>query len=60
MPSGSLYSMNNELVMLFEMDDLAKARQFVQSEDLRQAMQRGGVSDQPDLYFLEQVERVPV
>ncbi|NIM95614.1 MAG: cyclase [Anaerolineales bacterium] len=50
----------NELVMLFEMDDLEKARQFVQSEDLRQAMQRSGVSDEPDLYFLEQVERVPV
>jgi hypothetical protein len=42
------------------MDDLEKARQFVQSEDLRQTMQRSGVSDQPDLYFLEQVERVPV
>ncbi|NIQ40124.1 MAG: cyclase [Proteobacteria bacterium] len=50
----------NELVILLELDDLAKAREFVQSEDLRQAMQRSGVSDQPDIYFLEQVERVPV
>jgi heme-degrading monooxygenase HmoA len=48
----------NELVILFEWDDLEKARQFVQSEDLRQAMQRAGVADQPDIYFLEEVEHV--
>ncbi len=50
----------NELVILFEWDDLEKARQFAQSEDLRQAMQRAGVADQPDIYFLEAVEHVPV
>jgi len=50
----------NELVALFEWDDIEKARQFAQSEDLRQAMQRAGVSDQPDIYFLEEVEHVPV
>ncbi len=48
----------NELVILFEWDDLEKARQFAQSEDLRQAMQRAGVADQPNIYFLEEVERV--
>jgi hypothetical protein len=47
-------------VILFEWDDLKKARQFVQSEDLRQAMRRSGVSDQPDVYFLDEVERVSV
>jgi heme-degrading monooxygenase HmoA len=50
----------NELVILFEWDDLERARQFAQSEDLRQAMQRAGVADQPDIYFLEAVEHVPV
>jgi heme-degrading monooxygenase HmoA len=50
----------NELFMLLEWDDLEKARQFTQSEDLRQAMQRAGVADQPDIYFLEAVEHVPV
>ncbi len=49
----------NELVILFEWDDLERARQFAQSEDLRQAMQRAGVADQPDIYFLEEVEHVP-
>jgi heme-degrading monooxygenase HmoA len=50
----------NETVVLFEWDDLEKARQFAQSQDLQQAMQRAGVADQPDIYFLEEVEHVPV
>jgi heme-degrading monooxygenase HmoA len=49
----------NELFILFDWDDLEQARQFVQSEDLREVMQRAGVADQPDLYFLEAVEHVP-
>jgi hypothetical protein len=44
-------------VIFVEMDDLEKARQFVQSEDLRQAMERGGLADQPDVYFLDLVDR---
>ena len=50
----------NELVVLFEWDDLEKARQFAQSNDLREIMQRAGVADQPDIYFLEEVEHVSV
>jgi heme-degrading monooxygenase HmoA len=50
----------NETVILLEWDDLAKARQFVESEDLRQAMQRAGVADRPDVYFLDEAERPPV
>ena len=50
----------NELVILFEWDNMEKARQFVQSADLRQAMQRSGVSDQPDVYLLDELERVSV
>jgi heme-degrading monooxygenase HmoA len=44
----------NEVVILLEWDDLEKARQFAQSEDLRQTMQRAGVVDQPDVYFLNE------
>jgi uncharacterized protein (DUF1330 family) len=47
----------NELVILLEVDELDKARQFAESQDLRQAMQRVGVADRPDVYFLEEVER---
>jgi hypothetical protein len=50
----------NELVILFELADLEKARQYTQSEELRGKMQQAGVADQPDIYFLEEVEHVPV
>jgi heme-degrading monooxygenase HmoA len=60
---GSFLSRNaedsNELVILFEWDDPENARQFARSEDLRETMQRAGVAEQPDIYFLEGVERVP-
>ena len=49
----------NEVLIFFEWDDLEKARQFAQSEELRETMQQFGVLDRPDLYFLEEVERVP-
>jgi heme-degrading monooxygenase HmoA len=50
----------HEVVILLEWDDLENARQFAQSEDLREIMQRYGVVGQPDIYFLEEVEQVPV
>lgn len=50
----------NEIVMLFEWDDLTKARSFTKSEELRKAMERAGVTDKPDTYFLEKVENVIV
>jgi len=46
-------------VILIEWEDLENARMFAQSEDLRETMQRAGVTDQPDIYFLEEVETVP-
>jgi quinol monooxygenase YgiN len=49
----------NELVMIAEVSDLDKARELVTSDDLREAMQRAGVADQPDVYFLEEIERGP-
>jgi heme-degrading monooxygenase HmoA len=47
----------NEIVILLEWDDLENARQLIQSEDLREAMQRSGVTDQPDIYFLDDAGR---
>ena len=47
----------NDVVAILEWDDLDKARQFVQSDDLRQAMQRAGVVGQPDIHFLELADR---
>jgi heme-degrading monooxygenase HmoA len=48
----------NEIILLFEWDDLEQARRFAQSDDLRQAMERAGVADRPNLYFLDAAERV--
>lgn len=50
----------DETIILLEWDSLDKARKFAQSEDLRKTMQRAGVSDKPDVYFLDEVERVSV
>lgn len=50
----------NELVILTEVDSMDNARGFAQSEDLKQFMQRGGVADEPTVYFLEEVEDVPI
>ena len=50
----------NEVIFLCEWDDFEKVQQFAQSEDLRETMQRAGVADHPDVYFLEEVEHVPV
>lgn len=43
---------DNEVVMLFEAQDLNRAKAFVESADLRATMQKVGVLDKPDLYFL--------
>lgn len=42
----------NEVVMLFEANDPGRAKTFVESADLREVMQKVGVLDQPDIYFL--------
>ena len=47
----------DNLVLLFEWDNLDNARRFLESRDLRQAMQKAGVSGQPDIYFLKEGQR---
>jgi heme-degrading monooxygenase HmoA len=42
----------NEVILLFSVQDIDKAKAFAASDDLRQAMQKAGVSDKPDVYFL--------
>jgi hypothetical protein len=43
---------NNEVVLLFEAQDLNRAKAFTASADLREKMQEVGVIDKPDIYFL--------
>jgi len=42
----------NEIVILFEAQDLNRAKTFAASADLRERMQESGVVDKPDIYFL--------
>lgn len=42
----------NEVVALFEAEDLSRAKAFAASADLRETMQKLGVLDKPDIYFL--------
>jgi heme-degrading monooxygenase HmoA len=48
----------DELIVLLEWHDLEKARQFAQSEELREVMQRAGVVGHPTIYFLKDGEQV--
>ena len=43
---------DNEVVILFEAQDLNRAKAFAASADLREKMQEVGVVDKPDIYFL--------
>jgi hypothetical protein len=42
----------NEVFLLFEVTDLAKARGFVLSSEVATAQAESGVVDKPDIYFL--------
>lgn len=42
----------NEIVILFEASDLAKAKEFTTSDDLKEKMQESGVLGRPDIIFL--------
>lgn len=43
----------SELVLIFDVADVTKAKAFCASDDLKSAMQNAGVTDKPDLYFLD-------
>ena len=42
----------NEVVLLFEATNLSRAKAFAESAALREARQRVGIVDEPDIYFL--------
>jgi hypothetical protein len=44
--------MQNEVILLFEAEDLRKAKEFNASSELHERMQKAGVVDPPDIYFL--------
>lgn len=42
-----------EVVLLFEDQDLSRAKEFAASTDLQQKMQEVGVVDRPEIFFLK-------
>ena len=46
----------NELVIIFECEDLDKARQVFSDPSLAELMKRAGVVDLPTMFFLEALE----
>jgi heme-degrading monooxygenase HmoA len=46
----------NDVAVLFEWDDMAKARIFFESDDLRRVMERAGIIDRPEIFY--EVEKV--
>jgi heme-degrading monooxygenase HmoA len=49
-----------EVVILLEWDNLERARLFADSDDLREVMDRAGVTDRPDFWFLADGDRIPI
>jgi hypothetical protein len=48
----------NQITVLLEVDNLEDARAFAGSDDLREAMERAGVTGPPNVYFLEEAGRL--
>ena len=46
----------NYVTITFEWENIEKARKFLSSNDLKEAMIRAGVVGEPRFYYLEQVE----
>jgi quinol monooxygenase YgiN len=49
----------NEVVVMTEWPDMAKARAFAEDPGLKDAMAKAGVADRPDIFFLEEAEVTP-
>lgn len=43
---------SNEVLVLFETTDVAKAKELIRSDDLKRSMQDAGVQGPPDIVFL--------
>jgi heme-degrading monooxygenase HmoA len=45
----------SETFIIFKWDTIENARKFTDSDDLKKAMQKAGVTEKPNIYFLEEV-----
>lgn len=49
---------DSEIVLLTEFDSVENAQAFMESDDLRERMETGGVVSEPEIVFLDEVEQV--
>jgi hypothetical protein len=49
-------SNRSEIVVVFDTENTKKAKDFAASADLKEAMMKAGVVDQPTIYFLESID----
>ena len=49
----------NEIAVLIEFSDIEKARQLLQSDDLREAMMKSGIIGLPEISLLNEDDRPP-
>lgn len=47
----------NEIVVMTEWENLTKAKRFAEAEELRITMLKAGVIGQPEVYYLEEIEK---
>jgi len=47
----------NNLVLLFSWDSIENARAFMASPELKATMENAGVTEPPDVYFMEEVDK---
>ena len=49
----------DEVIVLIQCRDLEMAKEFMKSDYMKQAMEKAGLTDAPDIYYLEEVADVP-
>ena len=47
----------NNLFLMFEWDSLDKARKFMSSEELKNTMKKAGVTGEPHIHFLNELDK---
>ena len=48
---------SNQILVLLRWDDLEKAQEFTQSDELREKMQEAGVVDRTNVHFLDKDDK---
>jgi heme-degrading monooxygenase HmoA len=49
----------NHLVVITEWEDLQKAKNFIESDDIANTMKKAGVVGKPAVFYLEELEKTP-